>query len=434
MGLIGSKQKRQSVIHRTFNDTHFEDLSNELIYDLFDYLPYHDICFAFGHLNARFDDLIETCSPSVDLQRYSENSRYSLPNHFRSLRISSRHQIALIDFSQVSVIRALLLANIPAPLSLDILNTIPLERLEYVYVGASPEYHTIKEGQMAFLQETILRLAQTTLKRCVFRTRFYGNVDVLPYGLGALEYLRIDGCQNVLIANRLLDRMPNLKYFHVSILDSLRPEKERSDQKNEIEVNRLLTHLIIRANGLASPEDLLPIFTRHGANVHTLTIHLNYIFKAALPSENPVDVAFAHRHKWTTAIIDPYFRHLKQFQIRQRVFSDSDDFQNRPLYFAPYREEISCSSSARSYRVTISSQLTELWRQSLWMSDRCNKSTTPISPWPSTIRRKQMLECLFSWLNKRRKSWLRQLMYQLGISNKVQFATLKGPSRWWRRL
>ena len=394
MGLINSKQKRNPVLHRTSSGTRLEDLSNELFYELFDYLSYHDICYAFAHLNVRLDDLLEGFSPCVDLQQHAKNSLRPLPNDFRSLRISARHHVSLMDFSQISAIRALTLANIPSSMSLNILNTIPLERLEYVYVGASPYYQGFMQDEMALLQETILRLAQSTLKRCVLRMRFCGNVDVIPYGLSALEYLRIDGCQNTLVINQLLDRMPNLKYFRVSILEPMSTETTRDNHQKEIAINRSLTHLIIHTHGLASPDDLQSIFARHGANVRTLIIYLNSIQFSLLSTRTPVDIAFVHRRRWTATFIDQYFRYLEHFQIRQRVFSDVGDFRNHPMYFPPHREEISSSSPAATYRVSVASQLADLWRSSLWVSDSGKHSMALTDALPSSKRMNRCLNIL----------------------------------------
>jgi hypothetical protein len=61
---------------------------------------------------------------------------------------------------------------------------------------------------------------------------------------------------NYLIVNNLLDRMPNLRTLHVSILGSI--------ETNDNNKHNCLTNLTIRIENFISLEKLIPLFIQNG--------------------------------------------------------------------------------------------------------------------------------------------------------------------------
>ncbi|CAF0915686.1 unnamed protein product [Adineta steineri] len=86
---MGCKKSKQQVNYRQYkteNPTVFEDLSNEVIYELFDYLSYYDITCAFGKLNERLQHLIDTYSHYVNLQQHTKADTQIFPQFHVFLR------------------------------------------------------------------------------------------------------------------------------------------------------------------------------------------------------------------------------------------------------------------------------------------------------------------------------------------------------------
>jgi hypothetical protein len=360
MGGRESKLQEYSVYDNIQNCSSFEGLSNELIYELFDYLSYHDICHSFWNINQRFQNLIDTHSHYVNLKQC--NCRYPLPRRIRALKISARYQFSLIDFSDIISLHCLILSNLSTSHLLHICNTVSLKELEYVYLSSGDDYHGFDEQQLAEIQEKILLLGELKLTKCVFRTKLCVDINQLSLQLSSLEYLRIDGCENILIINSLLERMPNLSFLRVSILDRVKMNNINNRYATKNIKNNSLTNLNIRIRNLESPEELISLFSHHCSNLKTLIISLNPIRHSSLAYRNHY-ARFVDQNQWITNIINPYLPQLINFHLRQRVLSDNYDLWNLPCYLAPYVEDIPTLFKHRSYRRFIAAHLTTLWQQ-----------------------------------------------------------------------
>ncbi|CAF1016769.1 unnamed protein product [Rotaria sp. Silwood1] len=361
MGSKKSKQQIYSVHDEIKNSTCFEDLSNDLIYELFDYLSFHHIILAFDKLNKRFQNLTDTYSHYVNLQQHTEDNIIPLPQHIGSLKISARYQLRFIDFSKLSSIHCLIISNLSIFNLFHIFNILSLKELEYIYLGACTDYYRDEHEQLAKVQEKILLLGESKLKKCVFRMKLVANIDQLPMNLISLEYLRIDGCENISIVNNLLDRMPNLKSLHVSILQSFATNDNQYHNMKQNHKNSSLINLIIRLHDPKPLEELIPLLIKNCSNLNKLIVYLTPV------RENDVDreisyIRLINLPDSITNAIDQFLPQLTNFHLRQRILSYNIDFFNRPSYSSPYIKEIPCSLKHRSYRIFIASHLTILWK------------------------------------------------------------------------
>jgi hypothetical protein len=280
--------------------------------------------------------------------------------------MNARYQFSFIDFSKLLSLHDLMLSNLPVSYLLDIFNSLSLKELEYIYLGAyfSRYGYGSEQEKIEEVQEKVLSLGESKLKKCVLKMPFYANIDKLPTKLSSLEYLRIDRCENILIVNQLLDRMPNLISFYVSILESIQTNDNKAQYMKQNNRNTCLTNLTLRIPYIKSRDELMLLFSKHCSNVKKLIIYLDSVTQERSSDYTRPDVRFINLHEWITTIVKPLMPQLTNFHLRQHVLSQNYDFPNRRCNSPPYIEEIPCSLEHGSYRVHIASHLTPLWKNS----------------------------------------------------------------------
>jgi len=276
--------------------------------------------------------------------------------------MNARYQFSFIDFSKLLSLHDLMLSNLPVSYLLDIFNSLSLKELEYIYLGVYFSLYGPEQEKIGEVQEKVLSLGESKLKKCVLKMPFYANIDKLSTQLSSLEYLRIDGCENILIVNQLLDRMPNLISFYVSILESVETNDNKAQCMKQNNRNTCLTNLTLRIPYIKSRDELMLLFSKHCSNVKKLIIYLDSIQEHSSEYTRP-DVRFINLHEWIKTIVKPSMPQLTNFHLRQPV-SKYFDFVNRRCNSPPYIEEIPCSLEHGSYRVYIASHLTPLWKNS----------------------------------------------------------------------
>lgn len=352
MGTKATKQQVNPV-------TGFEELSNELIYLVFDYLTFRDICSAFGRLNQRLDDLIDSHTHYLNLQQHTHSDVATFPRRIRSIKINTRQQFSFVDVAYLHCIQDLLLSNIPSVFLLHIFQTVPLHNLQYIYLGACPGNHEFEETQLTQVQEIVLSLGQRNLRRCVFRTQLYAHVDRLPEVLPTLMHLRVDGCATFVTVMKLLDRMPNLESLRVSVLDSTLSAHNKLD-----DVARRchpLTYLTLRLHDWRFTDALTPLLTRYCSNVRKFTIALDPAFIHHISHYRSTSIHVSNLRQWVTTSIEALLPHLTIFHLHQHVFVYAADVRHILGTPTPYREVIVRPSDHGSYRVSVDSHLRHIW-------------------------------------------------------------------------
>lgn len=232
--------------------------------------------------------------------------------------------------------------------------------MEYVYLGACADYQSFEKQQLGEIQQRILSLGKYKLKKCVFRMKLFANIDRLPLELPSLEYLRIDGCENRLTVNNLLNRMANLKFLHVAILDPIKSTDKIDQYIKQNKRHSCLSNLIIHIHEFITLDELIPLFQQNGLNIKHLIIYLDTIGEDSVNHKVP-DKHFINIYPRITTIINEFLPQLTNFHLRQLVVSQSLKFLRQPCYFSPYVEEIPTTLEHKSYRVSIAAHLAVLW-------------------------------------------------------------------------
>jgi hypothetical protein len=281
---------KTSLTLRTFNEnsTSFNDLNNDLLLEIFDYLSFNDILLSFGNINPRFDKLIENYPYCLDLRSYQH-----LPNHIRSLKITGSYQLSILfsfQHSQLSSLRAISLSNLRPQEVHDVLNYVPCKQLEYIYLGICALNGRLSETKtISSIQQEILALSQYRLGHCHLKDKLCCAVNDLPETLFALEYLQLVGCRDFCILSKLLSRMPNLKHIQVSTIEMT---------QNPLVSNLChITYVSLRPHLTCSAKELTNFLRKCCPHVKKLIVEI-YIYKSEQPHLR------VNKHQWLT--IFPY--------------------------------------------------------------------------------------------------------------------------------
>ena len=359
MGTKASIQQIYAVPSKVVGSTEFEELSNELIYEVFDHLSFYHISRAFGRLNQRLESLIDTHSHYLNLQQHTSADICTFPRWIHSLKINARYQIRFIDVANLRSVHHLLLSNLPVAFLLHVFSTAPLHDLRYIYLGACLDEYASSETQLGEVQGKVLALGQQNLKKCVFRMQLCADVEALPSDLPSLESLRIDGCENIFIVSKLLDRMSCLKSLQVSVLKSMPSGQETWN--SPATRHSCLTNLTLRMHDWRSPDELMPLLTRYCANVRNLTIYLDPVPACHSYTSQRHSPHLKDLRQWITISVQPLLPQLAHFRLRQRIIPKNDQTPEELLLKAPYQEDILGPSQDKSYRVTVAAHLSKLW-------------------------------------------------------------------------
>ena len=128
---MSESEKVRSDMGFDLANTLFEDLSNQLLYEVFDYLDGCDIYQTFEHLNIRFNDLL--CDPSLFLRiDLSSESETKLERLCRDVIVPNRHRLRSLTLSDHSLVDKLFT---------DHSTNSPLTSLQSVVLYDIPDLH-----------------------------------------------------------------------------------------------------------------------------------------------------------------------------------------------------------------------------------------------------------------------------------------------------
>jgi len=110
--------------------TYFENLSNEIFYEVFDYLDGIDIYNAFSNLNDRFEQLLNSSSFRFKIQFYPPSDEYELYiKIYKQLILLHEHQMCSFHLSTSSQ-NEQILSSFPFHCSLDHLESLVLNEIQ----------------------------------------------------------------------------------------------------------------------------------------------------------------------------------------------------------------------------------------------------------------------------------------------------------------
>ncbi|CAF1474236.1 unnamed protein product [Adineta steineri] len=233
LSCLSRKRKRFNI-----NQILFDDLTNEIYYEIFDYLTYNDIIKSFSNLNNRFKQIIGNYPHNINLE-IDKN----IPRFIRSLKITLNSQLDLFNSlktNQFLSLRSITISNLRYNEINHILNIIPSIQLEYIYIGICVNDQKEDFSKiLSSLQIQILKLTQYRLKSCRFKDQFSVPIQDLPEKFPQLEHLQIKSCKNFSYLSQILNRTTKIRSIDVSIRESCQQTLVISNQY-------YLTYLILR--------------------------------------------------------------------------------------------------------------------------------------------------------------------------------------------
>ncbi|CAF3888017.1 unnamed protein product, partial [Adineta steineri] len=160
--------------------TSFEHLSNELIYEIFDYLNFYDIHKSFLNLNIRFYNLIHSSTFPIKIN-FSSISKSNFQLYYEHIIIPYQNRITLLQLSNRFI----------------------------------PDLFSIRFNNMIHLQTLVLKNIESDFLENIFTDSLY-----LP-SLSSLVIKPIDTLLNTNNLYRQIFRLPALKYCNVTFNEAI---------------------------------------------------------------------------------------------------------------------------------------------------------------------------------------------------------------------
>ncbi|CAF1189608.1 unnamed protein product [Adineta steineri] len=229
---------------------YFEDLSNEIIYEIFEYFDFHYIYETFSNLNQRFANLIINSNHPINInissiskptfQRYYKDIIIPYRQRIKSLRITNILAVNIILLSQDNIskltrLETLIFTNISSSYLRNLQYLISLPKLSsltivydgYTKIDQSEVYHQV--FQLPVLKYFNLLLGWVSMPIVLslpFATNKYSSI----------EHLVIKNDIQLDTLYVILSYVPQIRRLSISFLD--KPEK-RQNMTFSITLNNL---------------------------------------------------------------------------------------------------------------------------------------------------------------------------------------------------
>ncbi|CAF1167423.1 unnamed protein product [Adineta ricciae] len=206
--------------------TKFEDLSNEIIYEVFDYLNHLETVYSFYDLNERFQNsLINSNYPlhinisSILASKFQFTITNIINSHcyrIKTLRLSNpfASDMFLFIFRQISNInqlQSLILSQISYDNSLNkIINSLHLfSKLISLTIKTIDKVRNQNDIYLKIFQLSSLKYCRLSIKSSELPV----SVPLATNQLSSIEYLSIENCVSITQMNNLLSYIPHIRYL-----------------------------------------------------------------------------------------------------------------------------------------------------------------------------------------------------------------------------
>ncbi len=263
----------------------FEDLANETLYEIFDYLDIHHAYEAFFNLNKRFQNLFLYSNLPIQVN-ISTISKSSFERYHKNVIIPNKHRINYLRLSNPFTVDIVL--SPPVTISKFIkLETLVLDHINAKYLYnilkhaiLLPKLHSLVLSLADYMEDisrlfhSILRLPKLKFCKITYQTKVmeYPSLVFLDeHEHSPIEHLIINSPFRYDFLHGLLSRLPKLRHLK---MDSL-VESDSSAQKPCSIPLKHLKYISLRIFGVDFPqfEQLIKNYCHH---VEVLRLTVRY--------------------------------------------------------------------------------------------------------------------------------------------------------------
>jgi hypothetical protein len=314
--------------------THFEDLSNDMIYEIFDFLDFRHIYDAFSNLNNRFKNLLTNSTLPININM-SFMFRSNFEKYYKNLIIPYVHRIKLLHLSNPFSIDLLfthdsILSKL-IRLETLILNDIASEDVQIIltYLVTLPCVSSLiifcTDG--GNIRNTLFRqiFLLPVLKYCkISMNEFQRSEPLLPIAnneLSSVEHLIINDLFDTNDLNAVLSCVPHLRRLSCK---TLFPSSNEQINSCSIKLNHL-THASLEINDVT--------FHQFESLTKVLFHQLQVLYITASNDKTYLDA-----NRWKQLILS-HMPHLRIFNILCDIGIDKDDYSSYISMTEPFQSQ-----------------------------------------------------------------------------------------------
>ncbi|CAF4187706.1 unnamed protein product [Rotaria sordida] len=231
------KQKLQNQNNNT-NKSIFENLPNEIIYEIFDYLSIYHVYHGFFNLNQRFDNFFINSNFPIQID-ISSISKSNFEQYHKDIILPNKHRINYLRVSNVFTVD--IIFSPPRLISKFLqLETLVFDNINARYLNnilhhliILPQLHSLTIHLIDYIQNSthfylqLFRLSK--LKYCKIQFESNDDKQLLPRctnEFSSIEYFVIKNCFQFQLLNNFLSYLPRLCHLSIDYLNGINDFKD----------------------------------------------------------------------------------------------------------------------------------------------------------------------------------------------------------------
>ncbi|CAF4160897.1 unnamed protein product [Adineta steineri] len=332
---------------KEFN-TCFEDLSNELIYEIFDLLDFHHVYQAFDSLNARFYNLVTNSTLPIEVN-LSSISKSTFERYNKDIILPNKHRIHSLHLSN--------------PCLYDDISS-PIHILSQFLHLKTLSLNNIESKHLEYLLPTLVSLpclsslSITSINIIVNRTAIYSQIIRLP----ALKYcsLSLKGSHYSEVPLPILDKYSPIE--HLIIKHGISTNELYNLLSYIPQLHRLYVCYTLNSwtTYIKPSSFVLPYLTHVSLDLSSISFavfeemiidifHLVHVLHIFIRNNN--DQMYINANRWKQLILS-YMRNLRIFDIRHETWSRNITTNSQVILNTPTNKFTSSFWSERQWFFT----------------------------------------------------------------------------------